>query len=309
MATPSDVMDVFLRHIFHPTDFSPAAMAAFHHALKLSVGLGADLTIMHVDPQRADPDFEDFPRVRATLARWGLLPEGATKKQLLQLGLGVSKIRAMEGDPVASMVQWLWRKPADLLVLATHEGDHLAGWLKHPMADSLSRKSRALSLFVPEHASGFIASETGVCRLQRVLIPIDHRPLPQPAIEAACAVAYGLGARDVSFELFHVGSSHEMPQALTPWRNGWTWNRVLSTGVVVDEILAAAERHAADLIVMATEWRQGVLDALRGSTTERVLRQAPCPLLAVPVRDSFGPASESAEIASRYRLERASITG
>lgn len=242
------------------------------------------------------------------MARWGLLPKGATKEQLLQLGIGVSKIRARGGDPVASMVQLLWRKPADLLVVATHASDQLAGWLKHPMAHALSRKSRTMSLFVPENCSGFISSETGACRLQRVLIPIDHRPFPQSAIEAACAVAHGLGARDVSFELFHVGSPDDLPQVLTPWRNGWTWSRTFSTGVVVDEILTAANVMPLDLIVMATEWRQGLLDALWGSTTERVLRQVPCPLLAVPVRGSSGPASGPAEIVSRDRLEHASIT-
>jgi nucleotide-binding universal stress UspA family protein len=33
---------------------------------------------------------------------------------------------------------------------------------------------------------------------------------------------------------------------------------------------------------MATEGRHGFLDAVRGSTTERVLREAGCPVLAVP---------------------------
>ena len=33
---------------------------------------------------------------------------------------------------------------------------------------------------------------------------------------------------------------------------------------------------------MATEGRHGVVDALRGSVTERVVRDAPCPVLAVP---------------------------
>jgi nucleotide-binding universal stress UspA family protein len=50
----------------------------------------------------------------------------------------------------------------------------------------------------------------------------------------------------------------------------------------VDEIVAAADTWAADLIVMATAGHSGVLDALRGSTTERVLRRARCPVLAVP---------------------------
>jgi nucleotide-binding universal stress UspA family protein len=33
---------------------------------------------------------------------------------------------------------------------------------------------------------------------------------------------------------------------------------------------------------MATEGRQGFVDAVRGSVTERVVRGAPCPVLAVP---------------------------
>lgn len=47
-------------------------------------------------------------------------------------------------------------------------------------------------------------------------------------------------------------------------------------------ILDSAEE--ADLIVMATEGEHGIIDAMRGSVTERVVRDAPCPVLAVPAR-------------------------
>ena len=53
-------------------------------------------------------------------------------------------------------------------------------------------------------------------------------------------------------------------------------------------ILAVAGECAADLVVMATRGHDGFLDALRGSTTERVVRHARCPVLGLPVgaRDS-----------------------
>jgi nucleotide-binding universal stress UspA family protein len=38
-----------------------------------------------------------------------------------------------------------------------------------------------------------------------------------------------------------------------------------------------------DLIVMSTDGRNGFLDGLRGSHSERVLRQGAAPLLTVPV--------------------------
>lgn len=271
-----------VKHVFHPTDFSPASMAAFGHALKLSLGMANDLTILHVDPGRADPDFEDFPRVRATLSRWGILREGATKEDLLALGLGVRKVRAMAKTPVTSMLQLLWQKPADLMVLATYPEDTLGQWLSEPVGESLARKSRTMSLFVPDKCRGFVSLETGAVQLKRILISADHRLHPQVAVDAACMMAESLDDQDVRFELLHVGTKGNMPHLRLTRREGWIWNQSVTQGAVVSEILKAAAFQQPDLIVMATEWRHGFLDVLRGSTTERVLRHTVCPLLAVP---------------------------
>ncbi|MCA9420743.1 MAG: universal stress protein [Nitrospira sp.] len=46
-------------------------------------------------------------------------------------------------------------------------------------------------------------------------------------------------------------------------------------------MLVDQDNRSPDLIVMAIQGHQGFLDALRSSTTERVLREAPCPILAV----------------------------
>jgi nucleotide-binding universal stress UspA family protein len=51
----------------------------------------------------------------------------------------------------------------------------------------------------------------------------------------------------------------------------------------VDRLVAAMQEWGPDLVVMTTQGRHGFMDALRGSTTERVLREARCPLLAVSV--------------------------
>lgn len=47
------------------------------------------------------------------------------------------------------------------------------------------------------------------------------------------------------------------------------------------EIVQLAEERGADLIVMATHGRNFFSHAVMGSTTERVLRRSPCPVLAV----------------------------
>jgi nucleotide-binding universal stress UspA family protein len=86
----------------------------------------------------------------------------------------------------------------------------------------------------------------------------------------------------VTITLFHAGPESGLPTLEVPEREGWTLRRVCREGSVVDGILDECEESGADLIVMATKGREGFLDALRGSTTEQVLRGAKCPLLAVP---------------------------
>jgi len=54
------------------------------------------------------------------------------------------------------------------------------------------------------------------------------------------------------------------------------------TGVPATEILAAAERAGADLVVMGTRGLGGASRLMFGSTTERVVRAAHVPVLAVP---------------------------
>jgi nucleotide-binding universal stress UspA family protein len=53
-------------------------------------------------------------------------------------------------------------------------------------------------------------------------------------------------------------------------------------GTPYKAIVDAAIAEGADLIVMSTHGRTGLAHMLIGSVTERVLRRAPCPVLAVP---------------------------
>jgi len=44
----------------------------------------------------------------------------------------------------------------------------------------------------------------------------------------------------------------------------------------------AVQHYTADLVVLATAGREGVFDAMRGSTSERIVRAVACPVLSVP---------------------------
>lgn len=53
-------------------------------------------------------------------------------------------------------------------------------------------------------------------------------------------------------------------------------------GVVTRGIVEYAQKHAVDLIVMASRGYGPMRQLLLGSTTERVLHHAPCPVLVIP---------------------------
>ena len=59
---------------------------------------------------------------------------------------------------------------------------------------------------------------------------------------------------------------------------------LVAHGIAHLEIPRIAEERGVDLIVMATHGRGFVSHALFGSTTERIVRKAPCPVLTIRER-------------------------
>jgi nucleotide-binding universal stress UspA family protein len=77
-------------------------------------------------------------------------------------------------------------------------------------------------------------------------------------------------------------------------RDGTQAEFVVETGPVSQCILSFSETQAIDLIVMGTHGRQGMDHLTMGSVTEKVLRKARCPVLAVrrPAHDFVSPEKE-----------------
>jgi nucleotide-binding universal stress UspA family protein len=272
------------RAIAHPTDFSEASAEAFAHALRIALNAKCPLHIMHVhDPEKED-EWAAFPHIRETLAKWGLIdarepPEAIYKK----LGVKVVKVEIETPDKVAGILHFMHEHPADLIVLATAGRRGIAQWLKGSLAEALARAAKTPALFVQDKARGFIDAQRGEVQLLRVLIPVDHNPKPAAAISAIMGLAHLLGGGAVEERLMHVGK--DAPQIQRRVEPGRSLPVTLRKGNVVDAVIAEANNWPADLIGMPTAGHHGFFDALRGSTSERMLRQAPCPVLAVPAGD------------------------
>ena len=138
--------------------------------------------------------------------------------------------------------------------------------------------------------------------IKNILCPVDRSPRSLQAFDRAIAIARWQGARLHLLEVIEpsapggsvgpkpAGASGEIRAALEKdlrrmlvSRRAWDVEVeiVMREGNVVREILAEARDSRADLVVMGSHGRGRVPRPGLGSTAEKVLRQAACPVLTV----------------------------
>jgi nucleotide-binding universal stress UspA family protein len=188
-----------------------------------------------------------------------------------ELGLKVSKVIIESNDPVRSVGAFVESHPCDLLVLMIRARSAPQRWLQ-----GSARRAHAPPLFLREDQRGFVDRETDAISLQTILMPIDGSVPYQDACRWVAAFER-LAASIARIHPLHVGTS-------TP-ANASEFEGTIDVreGTVIETIISVAEEIGADIIAMPTAGRHGLFDALRGSVTERVLREAPYPVLAVPL--------------------------
>lgn len=270
------------KRIIHPSDFSEDSHTGLVHAIKLTVAVQGELSIMHVDPDVRREDFEDFPKVRPILEQWGLLPSGSKRIQVSELGISIKKTRTAAKNPTEGILQYLGKYPADLLVMSTNQYEGLARWQHQHVAEPVARQSHAATLFVPTHVEGFVAKDSGQPKLRRVLVPVSADSNPQLAIDTTAQLATTLGCDNLTVVVVHVGEDETFQSIRCPSREGWLWHEMTCQGNIVEVILGMGADFDVDLIVMTTAKQHSLLELMRGSVTERVLRGARSPLLAIP---------------------------
>jgi nucleotide-binding universal stress UspA family protein len=273
-------MNPSIRSIVHPTDFSDLSAAAFAHALRIALATRSKLHLVHVSQYDAHEALA-FPQALRLLTQWGLSKEGDPPSVVAdKLGIEVDNIRLALQEPTRAITDFLSEHESDLVVLATHGRDGVEHWLKGSVAESVFRRSAVPTLFITPGARGFVGQVNGDVQLRRVLIPVDFSPRPGRAlvdIHRFCALVSGT---KTAVHILHVGdeapplhirstNSHALPPV------------ILRSGNVVNAIVDAAIELDVDLIGMPTAGHHGVLDVFRGSTTERVIRHAPCPVFAL----------------------------
>ena len=143
--------------------------------------------------------------------------------------------------------------------------------------------------------------KTRASTLKLILCPVDLSPASRPALRAASMLADRFGA---PISILYVDdpllvrarlrydeeeldrrARAELQRFVERATDGQRRATIeVAAGEPAQEILKAAERQRADLIVMGTQGRRGPKKLFFGSTAEAVLRRSRIPVLAVPPR-------------------------
>ena len=271
--------------LLHPTDFSFGSEVAFGHALSIALAKKSGLSVLHVGEANNNIPWDKFPGVRETLTNWGLLDSDAKRTEVYdRLGITVEKVETQTRSVVDGITEFgvIHKYGTDMLVLATEGRDGLPRWLKPSKAERVARNVRLPALFVPD-SSSMVNLGDGSINLKSILIPIDHSPDPQYAINYIVNMLSDMNISGSEITLLHIGDDQHFPDIETPNYVDFSFEKQSRKGETVANIISTAQAQQSQLIVMATNGHDGFLDALRGSNSERVLRESLCPVLTLPV--------------------------
>ena len=266
------------------TDFSPESQRAFFHALAFAVSKQARLTLLHTGPEsRESVPWERFPGVRETLAGWGLLPQDAPRSAVADtLNLGVAKMAMRDYDPRQGIIEYLRKHPTDLLVMATEGRTGLARLLNPSVAETVSHCTNSHTLMLPKGGRGFVDQETGKTEVKRVLCALDPYRDPREALGFLKKWLPVLGGRDMDILMLQNCDPEDAVKFPLPQTGDLNWREEIRPGEAVATIVSAARKMEAELVVMTSHSPLRPMARMRGSLTDKVLRDLRVPLLSMP---------------------------
>lgn len=291
-----------IRNVLFPTDFSEPSQRALPHALEVARRFGSGITLLHVrtpftdDPNR--PEFHFFDE-----GKYSAYVESELQRASSVIGEGhrVRTELVREVNPAVGILDYVRDQPVDIIVMGTHGRTGLGHFFLGSVAERVVRHAPVPVLTVSSREESYRDQP----QYQNLLVAYDFSSHSQEAACRAYELAGVYGARlqvlyvieeEVHpgyYEQWKVSLKSEMPQIVADARRslaellGEEGLGNLDVHVAVGdgagrahrEITRFAREHQSDLIVMGTYGLSGVEHMLLGSTTERVIRIAPCPVL------------------------------
>lgn len=273
-----------IKRILCPTDLSPLSGKAMRYALALARAHEAELIFFH-----CTPDVDGEEKLKASVSEH----TGASDARLI--------VAAADDIGEAIMTQ-AQAENVELIVMRSRRRPHRAALLGST-AESVCRNAPCPVLVMHNDEDEHVSNQ-----LKRVLVAYDFSDYSELALKYGLSIAQ---EHQAEVHLLHVLPSRSVNEPEIAWypvggesayhtaarrlqrvvpSEVHLWCDVktaVSEGHAYREILHYAEKNEIDLISVGAHGAGFGMRALFGSNVDRVLRQAPCPVLvARPLRPS-----------------------
>jgi len=291
---------IAIQRILCPTDLTTESDEALRYAVALSSAYNAKLFVLYCKETETNRNnnghnaqsVETEPLFIASLApHLGL----KSVSELNWEGLVAENV-----DNVGkAIVREAAKHQVDLIVMRSRRRPRAAALLGSS-AETVSRTAPCSVLITHPQEREWVSFSAGEIDLNRILVAHDFSAHSEVALKYGVSLAQEYQAE---LHLIHVLSSEEANEPEVAWADAgskssyksaalqlqsavpneaFLWCKVVNAvrcGKTYEQVLTYAKEHEIDLICMGASGARFILGVLFGSNTDRVLRQAPCPVL------------------------------
>src|SRR5215217_6150326 len=298
------------KNILFPTDFTPHARAALKYAAAFAREGRGRVVLFGVQQGSVPANLLTLPeRVFEETEKGWLQQLRADVKELLNDplldGLEVDPI-IIEGEPAPEIARAVRDFNIDLVTVVTHGRRGLSRALWGSTAEEIIAEASCPVLTIRPPQRDFVEHRDGrtEIRLNRILLATNFRPSSVAATQLGTQITSQLGAE--LHAVYVIGDYFEQISAVFPEGGLAALTRLrshvqermghlsragspgtathIAEGRPYQEIVKLATSIEADLIVIGTAVHGSLFgnNQVLGSEIERVIRNAPCPVLCVP---------------------------
>ena len=287
---------ITITKILCPVDFFPASDAAVSYAAGLAANYDAMLHLLHVITPFRPSTYEyaiDTAEIMKSLEKSAAEDMQKLVGRAQEVGV-CSDMEIRIGDVYDEIERAIEVEKPELIIMGTHGRRGMERWFMGSTTEKLLRHSPVPILTISASAEKLAPAP----RFSRILVTTDFSDGTPDALEHALSIA---GENDSEITVLHVindvavdvsgkyreplinGVEKRLQDLVPAEAKNWCDVRTrVETGVPYRIILRTLEDGKIDLLVMNIHGK-GILDrALIGSTAERVVRAAPCPVMLIP---------------------------
>ena len=279
-----------IHNILAPTDLSDSSLPALRFARLFADRFAAKLTVMYTDPivypvEITGPAeglyFSTTPEHQARLRREvEHQADAVLQKYPYEVDVTI-------GQPVPSILEAAKERYADLIIMGTHLRHGWRRAILGSVSEGVLHGSDCPVLTVATR-DGYTGAMPYA--ITNVMCPVNFTDVARASLHVAARIAETFGAH---LTVIHVieGDTPANPQKDEERMRAWiapelqsvvSYRELVVRGGPAERVLDCADDLGADFLVVGAQHKLFRDATVVGTTTERLIRFAPCPVLVVP---------------------------